>query len=117
VIYADVTGDGNEEAVVPVSLDGKESIVGFVVVTMIGGRPKGILSELLRDRRSRLTVKVEGGKVVETQSAPGPDDPECCPGTLNVTTYAWNGSALMVESVDTIPNPAGGVKGTPPATP
>jgi hypothetical protein len=117
VIYADVTGDGNEEAVVPVTLGGKESIMGFVVLTMDGTRPKGILSELPRNRRSRLALKVEGGKVIETQSVPGTDDPECCPSTLSVTTWAWNGSALVVESVNTIPNPAGGVKGTPPATP
>jgi hypothetical protein len=117
VIYADVTGDGNEEAVVPVTLGGKDSIMGFVVLMMDGKRAKGILSELPRDRRSRLALKVEGGKVIETQGVPGPDDPECCPGTLNVTTYAWNGSAMVVESVNTVPNPAGGVKGTPPATP
>jgi hypothetical protein len=117
VIYADVTGDGNEEAVVPVTLGGKQSIMGFVVLTMDGTRAKSILSELPRNRRSRLALKVEGGKVIETQSLPGSDDPECCPSTLEVTAYAWNGSALVVESVNTIPNPAGGVKGTPPATP
>jgi hypothetical protein len=91
--------------------------VGFVVLTMDGTRAKGILSELPQDRRSRLALKVEGGNVIETQSVPGFDDPECCPSTLRVTTWAWNGSALVAESVNTIPNPAGGIKGTPPATP
>jgi hypothetical protein len=116
-LYGDLTGDGNEEAVAPVSLDGKDTIMGFVVLTMNGTGTKSILRELPRNRRSRLALKIEGGKLIETQSVPGLDDPECCPSTLEVTTYAWNGSALVVDSVNTIPNPAGGVKGTPPATP
>jgi len=64
-----------------------------------------------------MAVAVAGGKVVETQPVPGPDDPECCPSMLRVTTYAWNGAAHAVESVKTVVNPEGGAKGTPSGTP
>jgi hypothetical protein len=114
VIYADVTGDNAEDAVVPIASGGTMGDVAFVVVTDDGS--KVLLSEHPKDSGG-MAVAVTGGKVVETQPVPGPDDPECCPSMLRVTTYAWNGAALAVESVKTVVNPEGGAKGTPSGTP
>ncbi len=114
VIYADVTGDNAEEAVVPISSGGTMGDVAFVVVADDGS--KVLLSEYPKGSAG-MAVAVTGGKIVETQPVPGPDDPECCPSMLRVTTYAWNGAALAVESVNTVANPQGGAKGTPSGTP
>ena len=117
VTFADVTGDGADEALVPLTLGGAQAVVAFIVLqaadTPGGARP--ILTEYPKETATRggLAVRVEGGKVVETQPVAGSDDPECCPSQLKVTTYGWNGTALVAESTETIANPDGGVKGTP----
>ncbi len=116
VLYADLTGDGADEAVVPVSSGGTLGDVAFIVLTMSGADTKVVLREYPRDAHG-LAVAVVDGKLIETQPVPGPDDPECCPGMLRKTTYAWNGAALAVESVKTEVNPEGGAKGTPSGPP
>lgn len=121
VLYGDLTGDGNEEAVVPVTLTGNQRTVGFVVLTMDatatdGQGVKALLTVPPGGSRGGLALAIQGGKLIETQAAPGPDDPECCPSVLKVTTYAWDGAALAVASSQTVVNPAGGVKGTPPVS-
>jgi hypothetical protein len=116
VIYGDLTGDGVEEAVVPLALGGRTSEVGFVALKLDSsspGRVKGIYSGLATG--GAISLRIEGGKLIETQGVASADDPECCPSTLRVTTLGWNGSALVVESTNTIPNPSGGLKGTPTA--
>lgn len=113
VLYGDLTGDGVEEAVVPMSTGGTQGIVGFVVLTPEGDSARSLLMELPTGARGGLSLQISNGKLVETQAVPAADDPECCPSMLKVTTYAWDGSVLTVESADTVPNPAGGAKGTP----
>jgi len=116
VIYADLTGDSADEAIVPISSGGTLGDVAFVVFTMRGDTVTVLLNEYPNDGRG-LAVAVDGGKLVETQPLPGPDDPECCPSFLRKTTYAWNGTALTVESATTEVNPQGGAKGTPSGAP
>lgn len=115
VIYADVTGDGVEEAVVPISSDGTLGQLAFIVLTPDGDdRTRTLLSERPANTMG-LDVTVEGEDVVTTEPVPGPDDPECCPSKLRVTTYAWDGTAFAQISQRTIDNPGGVVK--PTATP
>ncbi len=114
VIYADLTGDGADEAVVPISAGGTLGAVAFIVLAAEGD---DATRTLLRERPSGtggLAVAVEGEDLVVTEPVPGPDDPECCPSQLRVTTYAWDGSALAQASQETIPNPDGGAKPTTP---
>jgi hypothetical protein len=113
VIYADLTGTGQTDAVVPIASGGTLGDVEFLVLapddtggatTLLDGKPTG---------QDGLAVAVVGGKLVMTEPVPGPDDPECCPSQLKKTTYAWDGAAFVVESTTTETNPAGGAKGTP----
>ena len=104
VVYADVTGDGFDEAIVPVSSGGTLGSLGFFVVTPEGDTARILMQEFPAESTG-LTVTVVGDKVELLQPAPGPDDPECCPGFFRRTIYAWNGSALAVESVTTELNP------------
>jgi hypothetical protein len=112
VIYADLTGDGAEDAVVPISSGGTLGDIAFVVLGAIGGNTRTLVSEYPKYGRG-LAVAVVGGKLVVTEAVPGPDDPECCPSQLRKTIYGWNGVTLAIESVSTEPNPGAGPKATP----
>lgn len=113
VLYADLTRDGVEEAIVPVSSGGTLGDVAFVVLTPDGGGAKTLLKEQ-PEATMGLALDVDAdGDLIVTEPVPGPDDPECCPSMLRRTTYSWNGAALALESVETVPNPDAGAKGTP----
>ncbi len=112
VIYAELTGTGELDAVVPIASGGTLGDVAFLVLAPGEG---GVTKTLLRGEPTGqfgLAVAVEGGKLVMTEPVYGPEDPECCPTQLKNTTYAWNGAEFIVASTTTQPNPAGGAKGT-----
>jgi len=116
VIYADITGDGIDDAIVPVASDGTLGNVAFVVLMLDGDDVETLLTEQ-PEATNGMALRVEDGNLVLSEAAPGPDDPSCCPSMLRETTYVWNGAALAIESEVTIPNPDGGIKGTPAASP
>lgn len=113
VIYADLTGGGQEDAVIPIASGGTLGDLAFLVLAPAAGGGTTTLLRVTPKEGRGLAVAVEGGKLVMTEPVPGPDDPECCPSQLRKTTYAWNGTALVVDSVKTEANPAGGAKRTP----
>ncbi len=112
VVYADLTGDGAEDAVVPISSGGTLGDIAFVVLGATGGNTRTLVSEYPKGGRG-LSVVVFGNKLVVTEAIPGPDDPECCPSQLRKTIYGWNGVTLAIESISTEPNPNAGPKATP----
>jgi hypothetical protein len=112
VKYADLTGGGAENAIVPISSGGTLGDLAFVVLALSGSDTTALLSEFPPNGHG-LAVAVVAGQLVETEALPGPDDPECCPTSLRVTTYKWDGTKLAVESQKTVPNPNAGSKGTP----
>jgi hypothetical protein len=112
VIYADVTDDGVDDAIVPISSGGTLGNVAFVVLTPTDNGTEALLRELPSESGG-LAINVVDGKIVVLQPVYGPDDPECCPSMLRQTTYAWNGAAIALEDVKTIENPGGEVKPTP----
>jgi hypothetical protein len=116
VLYADLTGDGVPEAIVPISSGGTMGNIAFIVLMADGDQAKTLLKEYPQAGQG-LAVDVQDGKLIMTQPVPGPDDPLCCPSYLKHTTYAWNGLAMALESVTTDPNPNGGAKGTPSGPP
>ncbi len=102
VVYADVTGDGVDDAIVPISSGGEG---GDIALFVFGYGPGG-LNELLRFKPAmRFTARVTNGalQVDEAQLAPG--DPMCCPSQLQRTTYRWNGQQLVIGTQETIPAP------------
>jgi hypothetical protein len=116
VIYADLTGDGVDEAVVPISSGGTLGDLAFLVLTPSGGGTKTLLKEVPLGGSGGLAVAVVDGQIVMTQPLYGPDDPACCPSALRKTTYVWNGTAFVAQSIKTEVNPAGGGKKTPGAS-
>jgi hypothetical protein len=113
VIYADVTDDGVEEAIVPISSEGTLGDVGFVVLTPDDEDGARVLLREVPPGGRGIAVTVEDGKIVTVESVPGPDDAECCPSMLQRTVYGWNGAALALETQTTEPNPDANVKLTP----
>ena len=114
VLYADVTGDAVEDAVIPLSSGGTLGDVAFIVATLEG--EDDVAEALAIDAREfGVSVRIEDGKLIATEPVPGPDDPECCPSQVRTTTYAGDGrTGLTVESSVVEGNPAGGVKSPSP---
>ncbi len=96
VAYADLTGDGKEEVVVPLASGGT---AGDVAIVVFGYDPDGILRPLLLHQgpTGHLLFKLEKGKLIITEPIYGPNDPNCCPGGFTHMTYGWNGHALVLQ--------------------
>ncbi|MEX1252747.1 MAG: hypothetical protein WEE64_00250 [Dehalococcoidia bacterium] len=97
IIYVDLTGDGTEDAVVPVSSGGE----GGDIAVFAYGYVDGTLTELLKalpEDASSIDIDVEDGKLLTTEGIYGADDPLCCPSTLRHRQYRWDGTALVIES-------------------
>lgn len=108
VIYADLTGDRREQAIVMVRLEGSGAFIDYYVFSLDGGE---LLS--LFEKSGVELGDIELGPLprsfTETTSEYGPGDPNCCPGMLKKTTYQWSEqTGTFVEvSVDYAPNTTG----------
>ena len=95
IIFADLTGDGAEEAVVPISSGGTGGNIAYAVFGYRGGDPEEIL--VVKPEAGRVMVAVEDGVLAETQPVYAPEDPLCCPSQLRHTYYRWDGRELVVD--------------------
>ncbi len=104
VILTDLTGDGADEAVVPINSGGTGGDVAYAVFTYRDGGLDEILQ--VRPEAGRVSVSVEEGMLLETQPVYGPEDPLCCPSQLRHTYYRWDGDELVVdhEETETVPS-------------
>jgi hypothetical protein len=106
-IYADLTGDLREEAVVPVTSQGTLGNIAYIVLRLDAGKPEPILTRTLdRSARNGLKMSVEGGILLESAGVYGDDDPLCCPSLLRVTSFRWDGSVLQVELEERVAQPS-----------
>jgi len=101
IIYADLTEDGVDDAVVPVSSGGEG---GDIAVFVFGYQPAGLV-QLLRfvPEGGSLAVSVEDQRLVTREPVFSTGDPACCPSELHVTTYEWKASQLTVANEETVP--------------
>jgi hypothetical protein len=98
ILYADLTGDQREEAIVPVTSLGTLGNIGYLVFTLDDGKPVTILTRTIdRTAASGLQMSVDDGVLLETRGVFGPDDPFCCPSQLRETTFRWDGSLMQVK--------------------
>jgi hypothetical protein len=116
VLYADLTQDGVDDAVVPIASGGTMGNVAFLVLTPTQAGSavvlRGTPSTAPGGRGGGMALDVIEGKLVVVEPVFGTDDPECCPSLLRKTTYGWNGAALALEDQQTVENPGGVVKPT-----
>jgi hypothetical protein len=105
VMYVDLTGDGREEAVVPIASGGTLGNLAYVVLTVHNGTPESILTETAAGTAGGVQMELDVGKLVATTAEYGPEDPLCCPSYLIKTQYRWDGTQLQVETENRLPNP------------
>jgi hypothetical protein len=103
--FADLTGDGRDEALVAVTSEGSFGNLGYFVVTLNDGWPE-IIREIVAEPSSRhgVNVQTEGGGIVETSGIYGPDDPNCCPTSLRMTYYFWDGQEFQIYASEILWN-------------
>jgi len=96
IVYVDLTEDGVEDAVVPVSGGGE----GGDIAVFVYGYSQGGLAELLRvlPQDSVLSATIEEGALNVSEPVYAEGDPLCCPSELKKTAYGWDGSQLTVKS-------------------
>jgi hypothetical protein len=95
LLYADLTGDGRPETVVTIFSGGTAGDIAFYVLT---GEGSGLHSIKSSNREYKIGVKVVGGKLQVTRPLYGAQDPNCCPGHLEITTYRYDGVRLVSAS-------------------
>jgi hypothetical protein len=107
VLYADLTGDKREEAVVPITSDGTLGNVAYLVFTMKSGKPAVILTRMLdRTTGGGLVMALDDfGALTESAGVYAAEDPLCCPSQLRLTTFHWDGSVLQVAGEQKIDQP------------
>ena len=106
-LYADLTGDRREEAIVPVSSQGTLGNVAYLVLRLDSGKPEVVLTRTVdKTSASGLQMSVKDGVLLETRGVYGPEDPFCCPSQLRQTTFHWDGSQLQVEAENLVKQPA-----------
>lgn len=106
-LYADLTGDMRDEAILPVTSDGTLGNIAYLVYTMESGHPELILTRTMdRTTASGLMMDLdEAGDLQETAGVYGNEDPLCCPSRLRVTTFQWDGTALQVAGEEMLDQP------------
>ena len=101
VIYADLTGDGNDEAVVPVSSGGEGGDIAVFVIGYVDGKLEELL--LAQPAETSMTAAIENGQLVTTEGVFAPGDPFGVPSQVLNRYYAWDGEALVVEREEQVP--------------
>ena len=103
-LYADVTKDGVDDAIVPVSSGGEGGNIALFVYSY---QPSGLVELLRVQPEIRLQAVVNSGSLIVTEPVYGPGDPFGFPSKLKVTTYEWNGTGLAVANEETKPSDQG----------
>jgi hypothetical protein len=107
-LYADLTGDRREEAIVPVTSEGTLGNIAYLVLKLDSGKPQVVLTRTMDSTSaSGLQMSVNEGVLLETRGVYGPEDPFCCPSQLRETTFHWDGARLQVESEQLVQRPPG----------
>lgn len=103
IIYSDLTGDGREEAVVPISSGGTAGNPAFIVVGYRDGRLVGLLTEVPAE--GSVQVQVVNKQLVESVPVYSTGDLPGFPSEIKNIYYAWNGSGFVVAKQQTVPDP------------
>lgn len=105
VAYADLTGDGREEALVVVESGGTAGDLGAAVYHADAGRVT-VLAWIDRAGHIELRLPNAGpasALVVVQQGLFAPGDAECCPSRIREVALRWDGVAFRVFGDQTLP--------------
>jgi hypothetical protein len=111
--YGDVTGDGNEDAMVTLApvLGGSATPLVTYVYSLEGDKPRLLWTLSTGDRADGGLRRIysENGKLVVERFSPIKSHGACCPTQFTRTSYAWDGTKFRQSGsiVETLPNPTG----------
>ncbi len=96
IIYADLTGDGTDEAIVPVGSGGES---GDIAVFVFGFGEGEEPEELLRAQPAEtgMMVSITNAQLVTEEGAFAPGDPFGVPSQILRRHYSWDGQSLVIE--------------------
>jgi hypothetical protein len=103
IVYADLTGDGAEEAIVPISSGGTLGNLVIFVFSYDDLYGATVLLQAEPEAGGGITADLQEGQLFVDVAVYGPNDPECCPSLVRRTYYRWDGSALVVDREEEIP--------------
>jgi len=103
ILYADLTGDGREEAIVPISSGGTAGNLAFIVLGYRGGELDTLLSEVPAE--SSVQVELEDHQLVELLPVYSPGDTPGFPSRIKKVHYIWKDGALVVGQEEVVENP------------
>jgi hypothetical protein len=103
ILYADLTGDGQEEAIVPISSGGTAGNLAFIVLGYRDGELVALLSET--PEGSSVRVELEDDRLVEVLPVYGPGDTPGFPSRIKKVHYIWKNGALVVDREEVVENP------------
>ncbi|MGY2127443.1 hypothetical protein [Blastococcus sp. SYSU DS0617] len=103
--FADVTGDGTDEALVQLTCPAPVSTRAerVVVFDVTAHRPAvlGVLGDDLFHPQADVTT--DGTTITLSGPTVAGDDPYCCPGHWGTVTYTWDGDAFVVGTASEVP--------------
>ena len=108
IIYADLTGDGLEEAIVPISSGGTVGTLGFVVLSYQEGKLAALLTET--PSGESLRVEVINGQLVKSLPLYAAGDIHSFPSQIKKLYYTWKDGSLFVARNEVVANPNAGPK-------
>ncbi len=103
VLYADLTGDGREEAIVPISSGGTAGNLALIVLGYRGGELVALLSEVPAE--GSVQVQLEDHHLVEVLPVYSAGDTPGFPSRIKKVHYIWKDGALAVDREDVVDNP------------
>jgi len=103
VVYADLTGDGRDEAVVPISSGGTQGDVGFIVVGYLDGKLKALFSDA--PAGGEVRVAVTDGRLVVTLPVYTEGDTSGFPSNIKNVYYAWKADHFVVDHEEVLSGP------------
>ncbi|MGD0766522.1 MAG: hypothetical protein ABR978_09520, partial [Dehalococcoidia bacterium] len=104
IIYSDLTGDGRDEAVVPISSGGTAGDPAFIVLGYSDGKLVPLLTEVPAE--GSVQVAVVNQQLVESVPVYSAGDLPGFPTQIKKLYYAWNGSSFVIAKEQTVPNPS-----------
>ena len=100
VLFADLTGDRRQDAVVSVSSGGAAGNVAFYVFSTHGREAGDELRAVYRQQDLyRSAVRVRKGRLISRVPRYGPTDPLCCPEAITERTLRWSRDARRFREI------------------
>ena len=100
VIFADLDGDGAEEAIVLIDSGGTAGLLGFLLYREADPAPRLVLAR----SGYKLGVTIEGNRAVISEPNYVGFEPNCCPSSITRTSTMLQGDQLVPVTTEVEPN-------------